>query len=595
MPVGPEFVPWMNAEVAEWADRYACPPHRAFPAWALNFIFDVEDDDAFNQTDTLTQGDAGLDGWYHDVEGRVFHLAQAKYLADPVNGTIEPGELDPLIKAALLLKDPANVESGPHHEKLTSVALDLEQALLDDASVTLDFFIAGRISEQGAQMLTDSVSALGPEYSAAFYCTEDLYEMKLADDPIDDLTGQEVRFVVAGPGDYFEIDDLEISGVERAGVAALDGRSLADAVDQWKARLFHGNVRYYLRRTNRVNRRMLETLDSDEDRRAFWLYNNGLTIVADEFGFELDGEARVLVANNPQIVNGAQTSSVLRERRAQLNPGDVSVQCRVIAVAGTDEGRTALARISEFTNSQSPVRAGDLRSNDLRHRKIQGSFAMLPTPVFYERRRGEWQSLDAAKKATYGQRHVSKEDVGQRFLAFKGRPAEAVSKKDSIFHELEAEAFDPSVSSHVFMLAYDLYGQVDSLLKESSSDRVRDLVPSLGQALPDGTVPLEALRRARKLVCAHAVALAREVLVWRYDNVGPGRAEALRDRLNDSESSSYTVVWRQVLKAVRFWYVNLPDRGALKATLQSTEALPGMIALLADNLADANKDDLPTI
>ncbi|MHB8671297.1 MAG: hypothetical protein ACYDAD_12220 [Acidimicrobiales bacterium] len=96
MPLSPEFVPWMTSEVNEWADKYACHARRAFPAWALNFIFDVEEDDTFNQTDTLTQGDAGLDGWYYDVEGGVVHLVQAKYLDDPTNGTVSP---DPEVPA----------------------------------------------------------------------------------------------------------------------------------------------------------------------------------------------------------------------------------------------------------------------------------------------------------------------------------------------------------------------------------------------------------------------------------------------------------------------------------------------------------------
>src|SRR5690606_530223 len=141
------------------------------------------------------------------------------------------------------------------------------------------------------------------------------YELKLAEDPIEDLTGQTVTFALAGDEEFYERGQLSLAGIEKAGVAVLDGRSIADAVDQWRARLFHGNVRYYLRRSNRVNKSMLATLEEEAGRRAFWLYNNGLTIVADEFTFEAVGGERVLVATNPQIVNGAQTSSVLRERR----------------------------------------------------------------------------------------------------------------------------------------------------------------------------------------------------------------------------------------------------------------------------------------
>lgn len=342
MAVGKEFVPWMQSQVSQWADRYGTQPRRAFPAWALSFIFEVEDDDAFNQTDTLTQGDAGLDGWYFDRDGGVFHLIQAKYLDDPMAGYLPPGELDSLIKAALLLRDPAKIADGPHRDKLTAAALELQQASLDEISVSLDFLIAGRLSEQAAAHLVQAVEELG-NYTVAVYDTERLYQLQVASDPIGDLSGETIRFVVSGQDEFFEVPPASgLPGIEAAAVTALDGRSIADAVENCGSRLFHGNVRYYLRRSNRVNKTMLQTLETKEGRTAFWLYNNGLTIVADEFRFEKTGETRFLVARNPQIVNGAQTSSVLRERRAKLSVGDVSVQARVVMAS---HGRGGFERL----------------------------------------------------------------------------------------------------------------------------------------------------------------------------------------------------------------------------------------------------------
>jgi hypothetical protein len=55
-----------------------------------------------------------------------------------VDGLVDLGDLDSLLKAALLLESPATIEAGPHHERLTTIALALEEALLDDASVSLD-------------------------------------------------------------------------------------------------------------------------------------------------------------------------------------------------------------------------------------------------------------------------------------------------------------------------------------------------------------------------------------------------------------------------------------------------------------------------
>jgi hypothetical protein len=600
--VSPDFVSWMASEVERWADHYGgVTKRRAFQAWVLHFLFDVEDDDAFNQSDTLSQGDAGLDGWYFNGEANVFHLVQAKYLDDPINGLVAPGDLDPLFKAALLLRTPQNVEDGPHRDKLTAVALALEQALLDEVPVSLDFVVAGRLSDTAEQHLQQAAVNLLGNYTAEIYDTERLYQQKLSDDPIEDLEGQQVRFLLARPNEYFErAAALGIPGVDKVAVAAFDGRSLADAVEQWGPRLFHANVRYYLRRANQVNKKMLETLNGEEGRKAFWLYNNGLTIVADSFTFETGQDQKFLVATNPQIVNGAQTSSVLRERRAHLAPGDVAVQARVIAVTESENGRKELERISESTNNQTPVRASDLRANDRRHRTLQAHFEMLDPPVFYERRRGEWWALNAATRAAYGSRHVTKEDIGQRYLAYRGMPASAVSSKDDMFrpNALESEAFDPSVPAQVYMLADSLYQQADQLLSASSSERLIALVPGFAQPIgtqADAPTQLAVLLRARKLACAHATALAREVLVWRYAEVGPQRAEVLRVLLADEDGDAYRFLWSYAFRTIRLWFVGQADKAAVHKVLRRSESLTDMVSTLKDTLVDASKDRLPPL
>ncbi|MBF9328411.1 MULTISPECIES: AIPR family protein [Mycobacteroides] len=598
MAVGPDFVPWMRQQVGEWADKYGVESRRAFPAWCLNFLFDVEDDDAFNQTDTLTQGDAGLDGWYFDRDGGVFHLVQAKYLDDPSSGQVTGGTLDPLLRAALMLQDPSKVEEGPHRSKLTSIALDLQQALLDEVAVSLDFFVAGSISDQTKSELEQATAALGPNYSAAFHDTERLCSVRLADEPISDLTGETVSFAIAGPHEHFERNSISLSGVEKVAVAAIDGRSLADAASSVGARLFHSNVRYYLRGTNRVNKSMRTTLETADGKPAFWLYNNGITIVADTFEFKSAGDTTVIAIENPQIVNGAQTTSVLKDRRAHLQPGDVSVQARIIAVTKDEDGRKQLEKISEFTNSQSPVRAGDLRSNDRRHKTLQGAFDMLPEPVFYERRRGEWQSLDAASKQRYQSRKVPKEErkvtkeaIGQRYLAFRGKPAESIAKKDSIFGDLEAEAFDTSVSAHTYMLADSLYNQAYDLLKESHQEQLLSLVPGFSSPISSeegAPTQIETLRRVHKLACAHAVALAHVVLNKRYSNIADHRSAVIRARLADPADGTKDLLWGLVFKSIRLWLSALQDKGALKAILQRGETFTQLRATIQDVMADVD-------
>lgn len=599
MAIGPDFVPWLKSEVDSWADKYGCLPQRAFPAWSLHFLFEVEDDDAFNQTDTLTQGDAGIDGWHFDRESNVFHLVQAKYLENP-EAKVSSGQLDALIRGALLLRNPQKIEEGVHCAKLSDIASKLNEILLDDIAISLDFIVFGGISEQVRNELSEAVTQLGKNFSASFYDISSFFATKQAEEPIGDLHGETVQFHLSGRNQFFQSPEIKVDGIESAAVAAIDGKSLASAVKEYGPKLFNGNVRYYLHRQNRVNKEMLSTLDDETGRNAFWLYNNGITIVADQFSFGNKDDCSTLLAINPQIVNGAQTSSVLKERYSKLEPGDVSVQCRIIAVTSDQKGKEALQKISEYTNSQSPVRPGDLRSNDKRHRDLQLSFGMLPDPVFYERRRGEWRSLTTAQRTKYAGRRVSKEDIGQRFLAFSGKPAQSISNKEEIFGgDLEAEAFDITVSAHVYMLANTLYLQASDLMKLSSVERITALVPGLGTLVDpnneESMTQLEALRRGNKLVCAHAVALSREVLRWRYKEIGEQRARQLRLQLEDADSDTAKFIWRMVFRAIRQWVSAQPDAGSLKSRLQRADTFAQIRANLLDILTEVDKSALPAL
>jgi len=43
------------------------------------------------------------------------------------------------------------------------------------------------------------------------------------------------------------------------------------------------------------------------------------------------------------------------------------------------------------------------------------------------------------------------------------------------------------------------------------------------------------------------------------------------------------------------WFAALVDTGAMKSTLQASDAMQQMSAILNDNLVEANKEDLLTI
>ena len=129
--------------------------------------------------------------------------------------------------------------------------------------------------------------------------------------------------------------------------------------------LYEKNVRKFLGNKRKVNKGIEKTIEDHPER--FGLYNNGITIVAEEVKKVSTDE---LILTNPFIVNGCQTTrsiwSVLQRR---LNSGgsapteaqrvwqsrlNTAVVITKIVIVGT-EGEELLTETTRYTNSQNAV------------------------------------------------------------------------------------------------------------------------------------------------------------------------------------------------------------------------------------------------
>jgi hypothetical protein len=141
--------------------------------------------------------------------------------------------------------------------------------------------------------------------------------------------------------------------------------------------LFEANVRDYQGSTQ-VNEEMQQTLAAGgpED---FWWLNNGVTVVVSKAG----QAGKVLTMEDPQIVNGQQTSTEIFKYFQTKNTTDDerSVMVRVI-VANDTSGRD---RIIKATNSQTAIPPASLRATEKIHRDIEEFLA--PYAIYYDRRK----------------------------------------------------------------------------------------------------------------------------------------------------------------------------------------------------------------
>lgn len=171
--------------------------------------------------------------------------------------------------------------------------------------------------------------------------------------------------------------------------------------------LYEKNVRKFLGNKRKVNKGIEATIEKHPER--FGLYNNGITIVAEEVDASVPGE---VILTNPFIVNGCQTTrsiwSVLqrklnsggtapsdaqKEWRAKLNSAVVITK---IVVVGT-EGEELLTETTRYTNSQNAVGEKDFIALEKDFRTWVPQFNSR-YGVFLEIQRGAWEARRAYQR-----------------------------------------------------------------------------------------------------------------------------------------------------------------------------------------------------
>ena len=245
---------------------------------------------------------------------------------------------------------------------------------------------------------------------------------------------------------YFDRSDGPLKGIV-ATVAATDLIKLVqDPNEPTKIieDVFNENVRVYLKLKNRINQGIYDTALSDENY-EFWYLNNGITIVCDECVYTPNTRSPRVKLTNLQIVNGGQTTHALFEAYLKDNSKLNNVLI-IVRICETKKDYRISERISETTNSQTPVRTRDLHASDRMQKVIEEQFQALG--YFYERKKNQHEQMPKSKR-------LDNELLGQIYLAYYlDMPSEAKNQKAIVFSDKYEEIFDEaSISAKKMLLS----------------------------------------------------------------------------------------------------------------------------------------------
>ncbi|MCD9496854.1 hypothetical protein GLP20_18615 [Photobacterium carnosum] len=189
----------------------------------------------------------------------------------------------------------------------------------------------------------------------------DVFRLKLAENPLS--TKGKVFIALVNLSEYFKF-------------ISADGELIRH--------IFEANVRDYQGSTN-VNQNIQETLENRWLKEDFWWLNNGITILASDVSAPGGNE---LIINNPEIVNGLQTSNEIFKYFKQnvIEKEERHLLVRVI-VPEDEESRD---KIIKATNSQTTIPHASLRATDSIHRDIEDYFK--PRGLYYDRRKNFYKN-----------------------------------------------------------------------------------------------------------------------------------------------------------------------------------------------------------
>lgn len=154
--------------------------------------------------------------------------------------------------------------------------------------------------------------------------------------------------------------------------------------------LFDKNIREYLGITGKrgkTNKEIRLTLLDETERNRFFYYNNGITIICDDFYKNKNNNKWFLNLSQPQIVNGCQTVNTIYNTIEELleneSEGDIvklfkncSVLVKIFKVnKRNDSEKIIYENIVKYTNTQTAISSKDFASKDNYFINLQENFS----------------------------------------------------------------------------------------------------------------------------------------------------------------------------------------------------------------------------
>lgn len=289
----------------------------------------------------------------------------------------------------------------------------------------------------------------------------------------------------------------------KAFLTSIPAKKLYELFQDHKTKLFSANIRDYLgslENDKNINYNIKRT--AEEDPGNFWIYNNGLTALVNDYSSQSENGKTKLTITGISIVNGAQTTGAIGSLE-QLPKDEAYVPIRFVKCQKED----VVLNIIRYNNSQNKVKASDFRSNDAVQRRLREEFWRIHDAEYQGGRRGSAQDII--------RRHsnlLSSDTVAQTIASFHGDPTDAYNHKSDLWENDSkySSLFNDHTHAPHIVLAYSLFRCIEDH-KETLRNKSNE-----GTLIETEKIELEFLRnRGAPFLLQAAIAHSLENIVSR--------------------------------------------------------------------------------
>ena len=262
----------------------------------------------------------------------------------------------------------------------------------DDFTVYLQIYVTNNNHSKNAEEYIKKFNLDHPKYHASIFYLDDIKE-KYYNDTKENKKSLTINIRSVNKGTILNIntDDYKLENVLDAKYVFTPVSSIYKlykySMDE-EYPIFDMNIREYLGNKG-VNKKIYQTLLDKDDRKNFFYYNNGITMICDKMSsinsspqFSKYNMNVTFTVENPQIVNGCQTVNSIYEALKNVDPNelekeykDTFVMLKILQINREKEYEKKLyENIVRYNNSQNSIDEKNFVANNNTFNRLKKRF-----------------------------------------------------------------------------------------------------------------------------------------------------------------------------------------------------------------------------